>query len=459
MTAPNGRGPAYPIFLVLPQVAARIDSLVATLAPVSSVVAELRTLGIDVYFRSATGMALLALCFDPRLLTADSLGILGSAAASAGAALVDPARLPDRARRRFHEEYLPLYEVRRGGLATVEEAIGALAAELVLASSGQPPVERVEVRFRRGDAWQLARVRSMTREGISIATGTPPRRGDVVDLELTACGIVLLARSTVVGVATGDAAAALGASGFGARFLIAGETERRKLEEILRILGSDKLRSLEPPPRRRAARYPVHWPVFVRSPTLRANLRALDVSRHGMFVGCDDSAAPAAGPVHVTVPIDDGGTPILATARVARAIPGEVAKSRGLPSGGIGIEFTALSQRDEQRFAAFVGRIGRRAERDVVVGASASRLPELTTALSAAGYCTTGVSDASGLVARAAAGARVPDLVVLDSSLVRENPRAIHAARRALAVRLVRLMTIDGDSPSSMRESVDGALL
>ena len=83
----------------------------------------------------------------------------------------------------------------------------------------------------------------------------------------------------------------------------------------------------------------------------------------------------------------------------------------------------------------------------------------MTTALSAAGYCTTGVSDASGLVARAAAGTRVPDLVVLDSSLVRENPRAIHAARRALAVRLVRLMTIDGDSPSSMRESVDGALL
>jgi len=34
--------------------------------------------------------------------------------------------------------------------------------------------ERVEVRFRRGDAWQLARARSMTREGISIATGTPP---------------------------------------------------------------------------------------------------------------------------------------------------------------------------------------------------------------------------------------------------------------------------------------------
>jgi len=42
---------------------------------------------------------------------------------------------------------------------------------------------------------------------------------------------------------------------------------------------------------------------------------------------------------------------------------------------------------------------------------------------------------------------------------VRENPRAIHAARRALAVRLVRLMTVDGDPPVTLRESVDGALL
>jgi hypothetical protein len=430
----------------------------SALTPISTVIGQNGAISIDVYFRSATGMALIALCFDPRFLTGDTVSVLSSGAAAAGAALVDPARLPDRARRRFHETYLPLYEVRRGGLESIEEAVGALTAEIARQASGAPSGETVEVRVRRGDAWQLARVRSMTREGISIATGTPPRRGDVVDLELRACGIVLLIRSTVVGVATGDAAAALGASGFGARFLIAGETERRQLEEILRVLGSDKLRSLEPPPRRRAARYPVHWPVFVRSPKCRANLRALDVSRHGMFVGCDDSTCPLEGSVHVTVPIDDGGTPILATARVARAIPDELARTRGLRSG-IGIEFTALSQRDEQRFAAFVGRVGRRAEREVVVGASASRLGELTTALSAAGYCTTGVSDATGLVERAAAGSRVPDLVVLDSSLVRENPRAIHAARRALAVRLVRLVTIDGDSPSSMREFVDGALL
>jgi hypothetical protein len=444
------------VFLVLPQVEPRLGALLSALEPVSELAMRSHLVGVDLYFRAATGTALIALCFDPRVLTTDALANLATRAGRAGAAFVDASRLPERARRRFHEQYLPLYEVRRGGLGSIEEGIGALVAELTVSPTSSS--DHVEVRYRRGDAWQLARVRSMTREGVSIATGTPPRRGDVVELELSAAGVVLVTRSTVVGVAVGDTATALGAGGFGARFLLVSDEQREKLEEILRILGADKLRSLDPPPHRRAARYPVKWPVFVRSTQQRASLSALDVSRHGMFVGCAETMAPLEGPVHVTVPIDDGGTPVLATARVARQIPSAVALSRGLEAG-IGIEFTALSQKDEQRFAAFVARVGRRAEREVVVCASAGRLFELTTALSAVGYCTTGVSDPNGLVARTAAGVRVPDLVVLDASAVRDNPKAIHAARRALAVRLVRMMTVDGDPPVSLRESVDGALL
>ena len=456
MSGLTRKGPAYPVFLVLPQVIPRLGALLNALEPVSELATRSHLIGVDLYFRAATGTALIALCFDPRVLTTDALGNLATRAGRAGAAFVDVSRLPERARRRFHEQYLPLYEVRRGGLGSIEEAIGALVAELTVSTTATP--DHVEVRYRRGDSWQLARVRSMTREGVSVATGTPPRRGDVVELELAGAGVNLIMRSTVVGVAIGDAAAALGASGFGARFLLTGDDQREKLEEILRILGADKLRSLDPPPRRRAARYPVHWPVFVRSTQRRASLRALDVSPHGMFVGCADAVAPLEEPVHVTVPIDDGGTPVLATARVARQIASEVAQSRGLEAG-IGIEFTALSQKDDQRFAAFVARVGRRAERDVVVCASAGRLSELTTALAAVGYCTSGVSDPNGLVARAAAGVRVPDLVVLDASAVRDNPKAIQTARRALAVRLIRMMTVDGDPPVTLRESVDGALL
>jgi hypothetical protein len=451
-------GPAYPVFLVLPQVQQTLSGLMTALEPVSTLATSARLLSVDVYYRASTATGLLALCFDAHLLTNDALGAIALHAGRAGTAFVDPSRLPDRARRRFHEQYLALYEIRRGGFGSIEEALGGLAAELATASVPST-AERVEVRFRRGDAWQLARLRSMTREGVAVATGTPPRRGDLVDLELSTVGITLETRGTVVGVALGDAAAALGASGFGARFLQGGEEQRHKLEEILRVLGADKLRSLDPPPRRRAARYPVRWPVFLRSPERRASLRALDVSRHGMFIGCDDEVAPGSeGPVHVTVPVDDGGTPVLATGRVARSIPRDLARARGL-TAGIGIELVSLSQKDEQRFASFVARVGRRAERDVVVCASAERLPELMTGLTAAGYCTSGVSDARGLVARAAATSRVPDLVVLDASLVRENPRAVHAARRALTVRLVRLLAVDGERPATLRDSVDSQLL
>ncbi len=456
MAVSSARGPVIPIFVVLPHAEARGSALGTALAPLSLASQRACPQAADLYYSSAKGTALVALTFDPRLLTVDMLTELAAEAARGGAAVVDAGRLPARARQRFHEEYLPLFDVRRGGLASFEAALAALADHLGSALPDSPP--RVEVRFRRGDAWQIARVRSMTREGISIATCTPPRRGDAVELEIAAPDLTLVARATVTGVAMGDTAVALGATGFGARFLPASEDERDKIAALLRLVGGEKLRALEPPPRRRAARYPVRWPVHIRSPRGRLSRSALDVSRHGMFVGCEVDSLPADGNLHLTVPVDDRGTPILATARVARAIPDEMAKHRGL-SSGVGIEITAISQRDEQRFGAFVARVGRRCEREVLVGASPGRVLELTAALSAAGYCVTGVSDAASLVARAAASPRVPDLAIIDSSLASESPRAIQAARRQLAVRLVPLMQIDGDAAEVARETVDDALL
>jgi len=177
-----------------------------------------------------------------------------------------------------------------------------------------------------------------------------------------------------------------------------------------------------------------------------------------MFVGCAEAECPPEGPVHMTIPIDDHGTPVLAAGRVARAIPDELARRRGM-AGGIGIEITALSQRDQLRFVAFVNRVARRAEREVMVGAVPARRQELCAALIAAGYCALGVDDAAQLVSRAAAAPRTPDLVLIDSSLTRDNPRGVQAARRALAVRHVPLLSIDGDSAEATREIVDGALL
>jgi hypothetical protein len=451
--------PGYAVFLVLPQAGARLPSLQPKCAQLGETLAA-RLLGVGLYYRSVTDMAMLALQVDFRTAPATMGDMLTAAAADVGGALLDTSRMPNEARRRFYDSYLPLYDV-AAGARDLSDAMRVLARHLAGASPlpCKVPIaasDSLEVRFRRGDGWQLARVRSVTFEGIAVATATPPRRGDVVDLELMCSGESVLVRSNVVGVTSNQAATALGASGFGARFLFSTEEERICLGVILRGAGGEKLRALSPPPKRREARYPVRWPVFLRSARSKASLRAIDMSSGGMFVAADE--VPADGPLQVAFPIDDRGAPIVASARIARRVAPDVARARGLVAG-FGLEILGLATPDEGRFQQFVDRIGRRAERDVVVGASNGRVEELTTALSAAGYSVSGCSGAPELVARAAAGARIPDLVVIDASLARANPRALSAARRALGVRQVPTLVIDGETPRVAREYVDGALL
>jgi hypothetical protein len=418
-------------------------------------------LGTDVYYRTQTDMAMLALRFDARSLTGDVIDAIASGATQHGAALLDASRLPESARQRFYDSYLPLYDVVIGGLKGPEHALKALAQHLSGETADRHASshvsDRIEVRFKRGDQWQLARLRGLTAEGVSVATATPPRRGAFLELQLEAGGVSLQIRSSVVGVMAGEAAAQLGATGFGARFLPATEAQRRKLAELLKVAGGEKLRQLAPPPRRREARYPVEWPVFLRTPHCKVSLRALDVSRRGMFVAAEGDLAPREGSVHVMFPIDDGGRPVLATARVARAIAARDAYERHLPVG-VGLELISLSMRDEARFAHFVGRIARRADREVLIGAAPQRLEELHHALAGAGYCTTGMVDVASLIARTGSG-RTPDLVILDASLADQNPLEMQQARKALAVRQIPTITLDGDSPAAAREWVDGTLL
>ena len=460
MCAPQTRrmdvpAPTYPVFLVLPQVAERIATLLPTLAPVRSVVGSLALHAVNVYYRTATDTALLAFRFDPEQITADLLGDLTDSASEIGAALIEPIRLPEAGRRRFFDAYLPLYDICFGGLGSPEHALRVLLRHLQGATPAPTPTrpgQRLEVRFKRGDEWQLARLRTVTREGISVATPTPPRHGDLVEVELTTGDLTLIAKTSVIGAAMSEAATSVGVSGFGARFVLGHESDRRRLEEILALVGGERAPPFEPPPQRREARYPVSWPVMLRTPDRKLAVRALDVSRRGMFVA---APGPTQGPVHVTIGIDDHSTPVLATARVARAIHDDTARIRRLPVG-VGLELVSLSSQDERRFSQFVGRVARRAEREVVVGASPDRLPELTSALAAAGYTTSGASDAPTLLTRAATASRPPDLVVLDSSL---PPRMIQAARRALGARRIPMLAIHGDSPSATREHVDFALL
>jgi len=93
--------PTYPVFLVLPQVADRISTLLPALEPVRSTVGPLAVHAVDVYYRTATDTALLAFRFDPEQITTDLLGELTDSASRIGAALIEPIRLPEAGRRRF----------------------------------------------------------------------------------------------------------------------------------------------------------------------------------------------------------------------------------------------------------------------------------------------------------------------------------------------------------------------
>lgn len=470
-TQPSIRLPTYEVCLVLPQMAECWDEILPLLRPLMARVEGATLAGIDLHYRADTDTALFTLKLDGRFLSRTLLSYLAQDAANVGGALLETARLPEEERRRFFLEYLPLYELRVPGLPTLDDALRLLGREfgrrpprsrtMPYPASGSK--KRLEVRFRRGDDWQLGRARTVSPEGIFVATGCPPREGDVIDLELVleTQGVETnakeplkaLARAAVVQVTPADTAAALGSIGFGARFLLPGPAERQRLDQIL-CAARDAAPPMPPP--RRDARYPIKWPVVIGAKGLRATLPALDVSRRGLFVASDVETPPSTE-VEVSFAMDDGGPPVRAAARIARQIPVDVARTRGLPVG-FGLELTAFAPDSAGRFEQFVERVSRRARHAVVVGAAPDRVAGLLAELVAAGYVATGATDPPSLVSKAAA-ARPPDLVLLDGSLDRGDARAARAVRRALAARRVPAIEIENDGPGRARSLADAALL
>jgi len=182
----------------------------------------------------------------------------------------------------------------------------------------------------------------------------------------------------------------------------------------------------------------------------------LDVSRHGMFVAANVPLYPDRR-VDVTIPLDDRGTPLVATARIARSIPEETARARRLQTG-VGLELSAMRSDDERRFEGFVDRVARRGRRWVLVGAAPDRMRILLSELIAAGYAASGATDAPALVSKAAS-ARAPDLVLVDSTLLRADVRSAQAVERALAVRNVPTLPLLEEAAGAARERADRELL
>lgn len=450
---PGGVPTTYDLFLVFPAAAVRLGDLRNV-----ALGALARLVGVDLYYRADTDLALLSLRLDPRTVTASFLERLRDEAENAGAAVLEPARLATDERSRFYGAHLAGYPFKATDFPTIADAVRKLAIDLGI--EGEPSSAaahgpgRIEVRLRRGESWLLGRARSLTREGIYVYSGCALRVGDVVELQLTTGGAAASLGAVVVHVTPEDAALTVGGPGFGARFLLASNEERQRLEALVVSGRAEGLGTLRAAPRRREARYPVRWPVALDTSVGAAFVSALDVSLRGMFVAMNPSLASKR--VEIQFPNDDLTSPIRARGRVARTMTDPVAQARGVVPG-YGLEIHDFSPGDDERFRGFVHRVGRRATRHVLVGAGHSELRRLVTPLVAAGYVAAGCSDANELARRAVLSRT--DLVLIDASLVPGDPaaRALHhklAARKTLAYRLD-----PAQDDRSVRSLADAALL
>ena len=309
----------------------------------------------------------------------------------------------------------------------------------------------VNVRFLRGDKWMPGRLRGLNMKSARIATGAPPRSGDLVQVAvgLEHHGVVL--RGRVTESQTGSAALESGFTGFEMEFPELTEDARDQLRTLL-LRARERGLSLRPPPPRSAIRFPLNWPVRVLSGGSPLSLSVLDISERGLFVAAH--LAILDEDVLFELPDDVGGPPITGRARVVREVTDVMARERGLEPG-YGLHISKLS--DEERFEQFVSRVARRCVTRILVGASRARANALTWDLAALGY-TVSTTTSPAEAARAASGEELPpDLAILDDSLTSDEMQA-QLIRRVYAGNKVPCIAVHGARPSKTRATVDELL-
>lgn len=416
------------------------------LAPLIAVLeSELRP-GIDVYHAADRGQVMIR-C-ELWTVTSALITRLSAAAKTARIAVLETALLAGEQRKRFQREILPEYTLRFTGLPTLLEALHALDGYLQggRGGAGRSPLE---VRFRRGDSWQLGRARDLTTDGVYVATGCPPGPGEVISLELEAAGVRVAAHAVVVHVTQ----QAGGAEGFAACFVIADGTERTALD---RVITSARSTRPVPTPRRREARYPVRWPVFGWLGGGWLTMSALDMSRRGLFVS-SGVALPTAQPIALTVPLDEG-SPLRASARVARVVSETMAEQRGLASG-FGLELTNVADGEVAGFLGFVERVAARAACRVTVVAAPARVATIAQELAGIGYAVAGATAAAALATRLGGG-KPSDLVLVDPTFAAHHAAAARTLTMTVALHGLLMLELDADEPLAViRRRVDEVLL
>ncbi len=304
----------------------------------------------------------------------------------------------------------------------------------------------IGLRFRRGDTWQPARLRNLGSATLSVATPCPPRSGDRVDVELREGATAVRVSAVVVGVTPPEAAAILGASGFGARFAI----PDRETQLVLAGLATrfEEVGVVAPPPRR-DPRYPVRWPIEVAVEGPDTVTPALDISERGLFIA-SGSEVGVGTPTGLVIRLENGD-PVHAGACVTRQLSARAAGDRGT-SPGFGVEITAMRPGDARRYRALVARVARRSRHHVAVWGPSG--DPLAVALTGVGYV---VSRLDGVRALLSVLEERPSLVVLCG--VGRASRELATLTDVIRHRGILALSVTEDDPRAVRGQVDALLI
>ncbi|MCA9677690.1 MAG: PilZ domain-containing protein, partial [Myxococcales bacterium] len=317
----------------------------------------------------------------------------------------------------------------------------------------EPPPTSLDIRFLRGCDWVPARVRALSVRGAYVVTSAPPRLGDAVHVSIGFAGKTALVRGTVYHVTSAEDALSTGASGFAVRFPEYACPPRQRLIEVL-LAARHAGVTVRPPPNRTSVRFPVRWPVQLAGAMAAFRAAAHDVSSGGFFIATE-RAIDVGTEVQFAVPLDVNEVPVEGRARVARVQGSEVA-ARGIP-GGVGMQIVAMDGVHRAAWDQFLGRVRRRSEKRILVGATPERLDSLVTGLGSAGYAVTAGSDPGVLMRLAELDPNPPDAAVIDVELEQR-----HAAsgwlEQVFAARQVQCLTVQGDVIKA-RAMVDELLL
>ena len=294
-------------------------------------------------------------------------------------------------------------------------------------------------------------MRHLSATTIAVATASPPRKGEFLEVRLAVDDVETYLWSEVLAVTLPDANAPLGAAGFSARFVSPGARAEQELQRIVDRVGTSGVVA-DPTPTRSNDRYPIRWPIDIGWSTGSSRYTALDVSRGGLFVA-SHSPLPVSTRVAISIPDDVGEDSMRGDGRVARVLDGELASAKDMHPG-FGIE---LSMRgiDSRNFERLVNRVSQRNRYHVVVAASAQRLALIVDELSAVGYATSGAERLDALIDKAFARSHGPDAVLVDQSFEQAYPETIQSLTNAVKLRPTRLIHADCGFVGAARANAD----